>query len=109
MAGGVLLQSAAQSGNGNTWDFRGLGGAYNFTVETSDVAVAAGAITLEQAPYVGFAGTWEAITAAITPLRNEIVAYQHVGSLNAVRARISTTVDGPTVTVRVQPPRVEAS
>lgn len=104
MAGGILLQNAAQSGNGNTWDFRGLGGAYNFTIQTSDVAVAAGAITLEQAPYASYAGTWEAITAAITPLRNEIVAHLHIGNLHAVRARISTTVNGPTVTVRVAPP-----
>lgn len=105
MAGGVLLQSAATSGNGNAWNCRGLAGEYSFSIETSNATVSAGAVQLEEAVTPDYTGTWQAIEDAITPVQNSVIVVKKRGAYGAVRARLSTAVTGgASVTVRMQPP-----
>lgn len=106
MAGGMKLQSAATTGNGNTVNFRGLGGTFEYSVEPSGT-VSGGTIQFESAPYESYAGTWDAIGTAITPATGTLVSHQVVGRYNAVRARITSDITGGgSVTCRIQPPRV---
>ena len=108
MAGGFKLQSAATTGNGQEIDMRGEEGSYALSIETSNATVSAGAVTWEEAPYVGYTGTWAEIMGALTPVQASIVTARFTGALNAVRARISTNVTGgATVTVRLLPPGVD--
>ena len=105
MAGGVLLQSAATSGNGNEWNCRGEAGEYSFAIITSDDTVSAGAVQLEEAASSGYTGDWDAIEAAITPVQDSVIMVKKRGSYAYVRARLSTSVTGgATVTVKMQPP-----
>lgn len=105
MAGGVLLQSAATTGNGNEWNCRGIGGLYRLSVIGAGT-ITDGAVQWEHAPTSGYTGTWAPLGPPVEPLSTVIQEQTHEGALNFVRARISTTVTGSggSVTVRMQPP-----
>lgn len=103
MAGGALLQSgAASTGVGNSINCQGILGTYTLEIETSDATVSAGGVTFETSPRSTFAGTWAALAAEVTPVRNAIVQVRVTGSFAWIRARVSTAVTGgATVTCRV--------
>jgi len=65
-------------------------------------AVSAGAVQLEEAHDVNFAGTWAALGTPSTPITvvgNGVVVMKVNATAKAVRARISTAVTGGTVSV----------
>jgi hypothetical protein len=65
-------------------------------------AVSAGAVTLEESHDVNFAGAWTPIGTAVTVIANGVaVPTRFAGTAKAVRARITTTVTGGTVTVHL--------
>ena len=66
---------------------------------TGSTGVTAGAVTLETAPTVDYAGTWGTITTAVTVPAEETTPVSVRGLYLAVRARISTDVVGGTVSV----------
>ena len=109
MAGGILLQSAATSGNGNVADLRGQGGVHTLSVVGAGSTITAGELQWEHALTSDYSGTWAPLGPPITPLVGAMVQQSFEGPLHFVRARITTTVAGtgtPSVSVRVQPPRV---
>jgi len=109
----VVLQNAATTGNGVAWDMSGNNNhvwlRITFTKNTS-----AGAITIEGAEANAATGAWEPMAPPITvaaaaagcgdtvPLggvcRARVDLYAP-GAIQAIRARISTTVADGTVTV----------
>lgn len=95
-----LQDAATAAGNGTAVDAGGAGREHVFYIETSNATVSAGAVTLETARTTTFAGTWQPLGAAITPVSNTVILVSYTGALLAVRARISTAVTGgATVTV----------
>lgn len=104
MAGGMKLQSAATSGNGNEVNCRGIGGTYTLTVIGTGT-ISAGEVQWEESPIAGYSGTWRALGTAIAPAADTVVAQNYNGPLSNVRARISTNITGGgSVTVRMQTP-----
>lgn len=105
MAGGVKLQDAATTGTGNTWNFRGLGGLYEFTVEPSGT-ISGGEVTFQAA--LSTSGPWATIAAAVTPATGTLSSVQVQGNYHVVRANITSNITGGgNVTCRVSPPRTE--
>lgn len=108
MAGGILLQTAATTGNGNAWNFRGQSGEYGFSIQPTGT-ITAGAVQFEEGPTEAYSGTWAPIDGPITVQNGQLTTHKVSGSYQWVRARISTEVTGGgSVTVKVQPPRVES-
>ena len=106
MAGGVLLQSAATTGNGNEWNCRGEEGTYTLTVVGAGT-ISAGAVQWEEALEPGYAGTWAALGSAISVVSGQVIRQAFSGNPQHVRARISTNIaGGGSVTVKMQPPLV---
>lgn len=104
MAGGILLQSAASTGNGNTWNFRGISGEYTLSVEPTGT-VSGGEVQFESAPYDSYGGTWSAVGSAMTPSTSTLVTQQVTGRYRAMRARITSDITGGgSVTCRVDGP-----
>jgi hypothetical protein len=62
-------------------------------------AVSAGAVTLETAHDVAYAGTWAVVGAAQTVPSNGQLLFSTAVALAAIRVRVSTNVVGGTVTV----------
>lgn len=107
MAGGRRLQSAATTGNGTPVDCRGLSGEYSFSIEPSGT-VSGGAVQFEEAPDVSYGGTWAPIGDAVSPATGTLFTMKVAGNFRAIRGRISSDITGGgSVTVRVEPPRVE--
>lgn len=107
MAGGVLLQNAATTGNGNEWNCRGVQGAYTLSVIGAGT-ISAGEVQWEQAISAGYAGTWSPLGSPITPVDGQVVTQVFEGNPQHVRARISTNIaGGGTVSVRMLPPLVD--
>ena len=96
------LQDEATSGNGVAVSVPTAGDEnvreHMFYI-TGSAGVSAGAVTLETAPTVDFTGTWGEIVAAVTVPADETTPVSVRGIYLAVRARISATVVGGTVTV----------
>lgn len=63
--------------------------------------VASGAVQIEEAQDVAYAGTWSAIGAPVTVVANATIAVHQLGTSKAVRARISTVIAGGTVSVYI--------
>lgn len=107
MAGGILLQSGATSGNGNVFNCRGYEGRYELSV-VGVGTISAGAVQWEHALDPAYSGTWKALGAPITPVSGEVVTQVFEGVVHYVRARFSTAVSGSggAATVRMQPPKV---
>jgi len=94
-----ILQSAASAtGNGTAINTGGRGSEHTVEVQWS-TSVSAGAVTVETAPYKAYAGTWTPVHvltyASGSP---KVESVQWSGLEGAIRARISTTVVGGTVT-----------
>lgn len=92
------LQSAATTGNGNV-----VAPPINFTAHMIQVigttGIGAGVITIEAANDPDYAGTWSPIGTTITPTSTAEIDQHFVGVYKFIRARISTTVTGGSVTV----------
>lgn len=69
----------------------------------SSAGVSSGAVTIEEAAYADYPGTWDAIGSAINAPSASTVVATHIaiGAYGAIRVRISTVIGGGTVTVRV--------
>jgi hypothetical protein len=75
------------------------GGSNGKIMIVGAAGVTAGAVTIEEAPVSGYAGTWAAIGTALTVIANGVVSVALTGPWKVVRARISTAVVGGTITV----------
>lgn len=98
----MTLQSSATTGNGGILLLKGECERVTIVVQGSS-GVSAGAVTIEEAYYDPngpvYAGTWDAIGSAVTVVASTQAVTHGTGSYWAIRARISTTVEGGTVTV----------
>ena len=105
MAGGILLQNAATSGNGTVFDFRGRGGPYTLSL-VSTGTITAGEVQFERALTPDYTGTWEPIGAAFAAApTGQVQTATFDGPLHCVRARITVAVaGGGSVSARIQPP-----
>lgn len=95
-----LLQDAASTGNGTAVDLQCR------TRETTVYAswssgTSAGVVTVETAEDDGYTGTWASLGTISWSAASKQDVMQITGALRAVRARISTTVTGGTVTVKL--------
>ena len=98
----LLQDTQSDAGNGTAVALDGVSREIAFFIETSNATVSAGAVTLEHATSTTYAGTWQAIGSAVTPVQNSVIVVQATGCFLAVRARISTAVTGGAkVTVRL--------
>lgn len=104
MAGGMKLQSAATTGNGNVVDLRGLAGKYAFIVKPSGT-ITGGAVQFEEAPEDDYAGTWEPIGSSVSVTTDTLDVQQITGRYRAIRARITSNITGGgSVSCYVEPP-----
>lgn len=100
--GRILMQNAQTTGNGDTVDAKC--GYVNTTIYVSwNGATSAGAVVIETADSATPVG-W-ALLATVTYNDGKPSVVHFVGPLNFVRARISTTVVGGTVTVSLRAKR----
>lgn len=93
------LQSAATTGNGNILAIPSSFRNHTFNIKGSS-GVATGAVTIEGSNDPNDANTWGLIVATaqtVVASTNILITVQ--GIFNFIRARISTTVTGGTVTV----------
>jgi hypothetical protein len=88
----------------------GTSEAFDFTLTSSNYVayiiwssgVTAGAVQLETAETTSYAGTWAPIGSPVaTSAASKVDVVHFTGPLMAVRARITTTVAGGTVTVKL--------
>lgn len=97
---GTLLQNAATTGNGTAIDLGGQNReAAVYIIGSSGIT--AGAVTVETADVTDYSGTWATLAGPVTLAASTQNVVQVSGVLAALRARISTTVTGGTVTVRL--------
>jgi lipocalin len=94
-----LLQNAATTGAGLAVDLGGITRELAFHVIWS-AGVNAGQVKMETAFDVSYTGTWAPIATADF-VASTVQVVQATGAYRAVRARISTTVTGGTVDVRL--------
>ena len=66
---------------------------------TGSSGVASGAVTIETAPSASYSGTWQTIESPVTVTASATQTVSFEGAFRHVKARISTTVAGGTVTV----------
>ena len=100
VANGYPLQVTATTGNGTAVDLMGTTREHTLYIKGS-AGVGAGAIQLETADDVAYAGTWAAIGSPVTVVASTELIVQKTGCFKALRARVSTTVTGGTVTCRL--------
>lgn len=95
----AVLQSAATTGNGTAIDSAGQCKEHTVEIQWA-TSTSAGAITVETAPSKSYAGTWTPVAVVTyTSGSPKTESVQWTGYEGAIRARISTTVSGGTVTV----------
>lgn len=109
----VVLQAAQTTGNGVAWDMHGNNGHVWVRVEWSK-DVSAGAVVIEGAEATTATGTWEPMAPALSVAQSAAACgvtaplaaacrsrfdFDVPGAMQALRARISTTVSDGTVTV----------
>jgi hypothetical protein len=97
----IIVQDAQTTGDGTAIDRRGAP-TFTFFVEWS-AGTSAGVITIEEAADATYTGTWSSLATVTWAVADSTEAV-HLGPApyGAIRARISTTVTGGTVTVRVR-------
>lgn len=100
VANGFVLQSGATTGNGTVADLDGVSRELTLYIIGS-AGVGAGAIQLETADTATYAGTWAALGSPVTVVASAQVIVQKTGCFKFVRARVSTTVTGGSVTARL--------
>ncbi len=94
------IQSAQTTGNGTTiTPVREVD--YVFYVEWGS-STSAGVITIEEAGLAAYSDTWSTLTTVTWAAADTSEAVHLTGIYSALRARISTTVVGGTVTVKVR-------
>lgn len=96
---GTELQTAGLTGNGVAADVR-LARQLVIYI-TGETGVTAGAVQLETAPTADYAGTWSAEGSPITVVAATTKIVAVTAQRAWVRARITTTVDGGGVGVRL--------
>lgn len=96
--GGYLLQSGATTGVGKTYDLSGSTREAALYVVWS-AGVTGGEVIVETAHDGGYAGTWAPLAGPVSGAASKQDVVPLSGVLKAVRARISATVIGGTVTV----------
>jgi hypothetical protein len=95
----VIVQSAATVGNGTPLAIPPSVRDHKFTIEGS-AGVATGAIQIESAATPDYSGTWSPVGGGpITVVVSAQLEVNFSGIFSALRARISTTITGGTVTV----------
>jgi hypothetical protein len=96
----VIVATATDETLGVPIDMRRLSSGVFYIIPNGTVS--AGVVTIEEAPYSNYGGTWALITASAT-LATGVLQAAHLNvAANAygwVRARISTAVSAGTVTV----------
>lgn len=95
---GVVLQNAATTGNGNTWNLNASVGAIALYVAWS-AGCSAGVVTIETASDPDYTGRWAPLYSENWSAASIQDIIQISGALEAIRARISTPISGGTVTV----------
>jgi hypothetical protein len=96
-----VLQSAATSGNGNIVATPPSFRNHTFNVKGS-AGVASGAVTIEASNDPNDANTWGVVVPAQTVVASTNLLSEATGIFNFIRARISTTITGGTVTVEYE-------
>ena len=95
----MVLQNAQTTGNGTAIPIPSSFRRHKFTIKGLPT-ISAGAIQLESADAVDYAGTWNPLGGGpITVVDASEIEYNFEGIYGALRARISTTIVGGTVTV----------
>lgn len=90
------LQDAATTGNGAVWD--GTNQATQIAVYVDwSAGVSAGAVTIETANSTTYSGTWAPLAVVVNSAASKQDVFHFTGPLMAVRARVTTTVAGGTV------------
>jgi hypothetical protein len=92
------LHVAATTGDGNVIDTRGETTEHTIYLQGNG-SVSAGAIQMETAIETDYTGTWAPLGGPVTVVADATVIVQITGAFAAMRARISTTIAGGTVTV----------
>jgi hypothetical protein len=92
-----VLQDGATTGNGTAVD---LGGQTESLIVylVGSAGISAGKVQVETAPTTDYAGTWAAIGDEQTLVASTALTVAATGPFLAVRARITTDVEGGTVT-----------
>jgi hypothetical protein len=106
MAGGMKLQDAATTGNGNVVNCRGRSGRYTLAIIGAGT-ITGGDVQWEEAHAEAYAGTWRPLAAPITPVSGVITVQEYEGPLNYVRCRVANDITGSasqSVTARMQTP-----
>jgi len=92
-----VLQSAQTTGNGTAHDLTFVSDEWAIYVEWS-AGVSAGAVAIETALTKDYSGTWAPLGGVTATGASRVDVFAYSGATAAVRARISTTVTGGTVT-----------
>jgi hypothetical protein len=95
----VTLQSAATTGNGDVINLRGAFSSQTLYVIWS-AGTGAGVVTVETASTCDYAGTWGSLATVTWSAASKTDEVKVFGNTVCMRARISTTVTGGTVTVK---------
>jgi ABC-type phosphate/phosphonate transport system substrate-binding protein len=91
------LLSAATTGHGTAVDLGGQTESILVYLEGSS-GISAGKVQVETAPTTDYAGTWAAIGSEQTLVASTVLTVAATGPFLAVRARITTDVEGGPVT-----------
>lgn len=92
-----LQTAASATGNGDAYNLAGRTEHAVVYIEWS-AATSAGGVTIEEAHDKDYAGTWAEIQVVPWSAESSCDAIHVTGTFGAIRARISTTVVGGTVT-----------
>lgn len=96
--GPITLQSAATTGNGNSIISNGATANLAISIDWS-AGCSAGAVTIEHASHAAYAGTWSSLAVVAWSAAGRQDVVQILGITGVIRARISTTIVGGTVSV----------
>jgi hypothetical protein len=94
----IEIQTAATTGNGIEVDTDHKLDAIVFEIVPS-AGISAGKVVVECAHACGYTGTWSALTSEYTLVASTAKHIVASGPVGCVRARISTDVEGGTVTI----------
>lgn len=99
--GPYTLQSAATTGNGNTWNTKNWVQTVTIVIDWS-AGCSAGGVTIETADVATYAGTWAPLVVVAWSAASKQDVVQILAPVGVVRARISTNVVGGTVTIKAK-------
>ncbi len=96
----TTIQDAQTTGNGDEYDRR-ASKRIKFLIRFS-TGVTAGAVQVEEAATAGYTGAWAAHGSPVSFVADAEFQAEVQGPVGVMRARISTTIVGGTVTVRAR-------